>query len=205
MRAITIASVLGLCAGCGGAAAPPPSPQDVAKVRAEYEAQAERNLERALAEQHQRDNLKPLSVKKIAHGPGNPPNWKPPGSPDAPYKHRYIPKVGEFVQLKPEDHVQFHGSFCMIGSSCGCQREMKYHFAEKPDGTLVVLVPEAQQKVHTITYDGPCSFGCGQPGSGPMVSIWEFPTTDFDRVTGIVVPFERHVVVETCTKPIPAP
>ncbi|MDI1482528.1 hypothetical protein [Polyangium sp. y55x31] len=200
MRAITLAAVLGLCAGCA----------DGKQLRAEYAVEAQKSLQESLAHQYKRRSLTPVTAQFIGYGAdsgGHEPAYTPEGQPkpEPPYKERFLPNAGGLVQRRPGDRVQFHGSYCLIGSSCGCEQEMKYHFATKPDGSVVVLVPEPQKEVHTITRSGTCSEGCGQPSMSPTSSIWELPTTDIDHVTAIVVPYELHIVRETCSNPLPAP
>ncbi|MDC0744341.1 hypothetical protein [Polyangium mundeleinium] len=201
---IAIILLLVLCAGCAGEKQlRAESAVDAAKLRAEYATKAEKSLKESLAHQHETHGLKPVDARFIRHVSVY--ERQPRSTPEPPYKERVLPNAGDLVQGKPGDRVMFYGMYCLIGSSCGCDLEMKYSFAEKPDGSVVILVPAPQKEVHTITHPGACSYGCGQPSGSPAFTIWELPTTDIDHVTEIVVPYELHIVHETCEKPIPAP
>lgn len=113
---------------------------------------------------------------------------------------------GLLTQAAPGAPIQFTGSGCMAGgSSCGCGREMAYSFATAKDGTIWVLVPKAQDEVHTVFRIGTCSYGCGVPTEPTPGFVYELSTTDIHKVRGIEVPFEYHVARESCTSSMPAP
>lgn len=113
--------------------------------------------------------------------------------------------AGGLEQSEAGAFVRLTAHSCMIGSGCGCDRQMEYFFAQGKDGAIWVLVPTPKEEVHTSFHFGSCSFGCGVPSPPSPMFLYELPTTDIKKVRSVDVPFEYHVGRESCTNPMPAP
>ncbi len=111
---------------------------------------------------------------------------------------------GSLRQESPDKPVTLVTQDCFAGDSCGCNASMEFKFGKTPDGTIVVFNPKPDINEHTMRRIGPCSYGCGVP-SPSYSSTYILPVTDINRVKSIDVPFELHVVYESCLISSPAP
>ncbi|HVK64273.1 MAG TPA: hypothetical protein VM694_07360 [Polyangium sp.] len=195
MKTLTVALVLGLCAGCA----------DRNQLRAKYAGEAEENLKVAVARAYEAGYLTPFEIPSREELP---PGMRPPDpSTEAPEsERRALPRAGWLEQRGRGAPVRFYGEGCMVGDHCGCDAAQTHFFGKASNGMVVVLVPQPEIEIHTL--NGPeseCDHGCGTPAPPTPWRVYELPVTNLDLVSAVVVPFRMTRVTVACETRNPVP